>query len=415
MTSEQYLAGAILISPEVVAQVQSLVSIGDFKSEHCRAVFAAAQSLAAEGAAVDPVSIRNRAKREGVELSVDFLAGLMDMVPTAANAAEYACRVAEDARRRRILDLAAQIQNDDTSTPDELLATLQRETQAILGSNYRQGLLSPTASLRRFTDYVVNAGGAVPNFIPSGFTHLDSILGGGFIRGGVYILGARPAVGKTSFAINLADSIKGNVLFVSLEMTAVQIVARRFSRATGIPSGKLLSGRITDQEWVSIGTASTALHASGVYINDRHGLTVQGIQLLAQSVPNLQAVIVDYLGLISPATRTASVYERVSETSRDLKKMALTLNVPVICLAQLSRAVESRENKQPRLSDLRDSGAIEQDADAVLFLHREDYYGGTQKDAPSLVTLGVAKNRHGDTGQVDFSFWRSASLFKEVS
>ena len=161
--------------------------------------------------------------------------------------------------------------------------------------------------------------------------------------------------------------------------------------------------------------ASSDISQQGLYLNSRYDLTVQQISLLAQAVPELRAVIVDYLGLIQPATRSGSTYEQVSAISRELKRMAVSLNVPVVCLCQLSRKIEERKDKKPMLSDLRDSGAIEQDADGVLFLYREDYYTGSPADGfPSTVELTVAKNRHGKTGEDQFNFWLSSSAFREV-
>lgn len=415
MTAEQYIAGAILIDDKVIGAVNGIVAGDDFQNEHCRAIFEAALSIAAENGVIDPVSIMSRAKQLGTELTREYVLELMELVPTAANCVEYALRVAEEARTRRIKELAIRIQEDGVSSSEELLATLQREAEAIRGSNFQRGLLSPNDTLRRFSDHVVEAGSGADNFISSGYVRLDEILGGGFIRGGLYILGARPAVGKSTFAVNLADNIKGKCLLVSLEMTPEQIVAKRISRLTGLSSAKLLSGRVSDRDWEQIGLAMSALYEQGVYLNSRYDLTAAQIQLLAQNVPELQTVIVDYLGLIQPGHRGGSLYESVTQTSRELKRMAISLNVPVICLCQLSRNVESRENKQPRLSDLRDSGAIEQDADAVMFLYRQDYYSGPEADGkPSLVHLDVAKNRHGRTGQVEFSFWMSSSTYKEV-
>lgn len=417
MTSEAYIAGAILIDgQQVIKLVQGIITWSDFQSTTCGAIFSAALELAADNEAIDPVSVRERAKRDGVELSNEYLTELMDAVPTAANCVQYAHRVAEDARTRRIKDLATQIQLDDVSSPDELLATLQRETDAIRGSSFQNGLLSPEESVKLFYSHIVDAGKGKHSFVSSGFGKLDAILGGGFIRGGLYILGARPAVGKTTFAINLADTIEGNCLFVSLEMTPEQIVSKRISRLINIPSSRLLSGQIAESEWEQITRACSFLSNQGVRINRRYDMTVQQIHLQAQAVPELQAVIIDYLGLIQPACRGASTYENVSQISRDLKKMALSLNVPVICLSQLSRDVEKRENKKPRLSDLRDSGSVEQDADAVAFLFRPDYYadGGNATGYPSLVQLEVAKNRHGQTGYTDFAFSMDRSRFSEV-
>lgn len=413
--NESYLAGAILIDgANVLPVVRGLVKPEDFQVEAYRAVFTAAASLAADGEPVDPCSIKVRAKRQGVELPNQLLTELMEVVPTCTNAADYAHRVAEDARVRRIKELATR-QEDSVSGADELLATLQREAEDIRGSNYQRGLLSPADTLHRFNDLVVEAGEGRDNFVPSGFPRLDEILGGGFIRSGLYILGARPAMGKSTFAVNLADNIDGSVLLVSLEMSPEQLTAKRVARLTGIPAGKLLRGAVTDEDWQKIALANSALSEQGVFINSRYGLTVPQIQLLAQSVPELRAVIVDYLGLIQPATRGGNTYENISAISRELKLLAISLSVPVICLCQLSRSVESREDKRPRLSDLRDSGAIEQDADAVLFLWRDGRNETPPTDGnPLLAQLDVAKNRHGATGETQFSFWMRTSTFKEI-
>lgn len=415
-SNEAYLAGSILIDGvQVLPAVRGILPTGAFQLEAYRAIYVAGLSLLDAGEPVDPVSIKAQAKRQGVELPEKLIVELMEVVPTAAYCVDYAHRVAEEARTRAIKELAARIQDDAASTPDELLATLQRETEAIRGSSYQRGLLTPCDTLCRFMDYVVQAGEKRDNFISSGYANLDRILGGGFIRGGLYILGARPAVGKSTFAVNLADNIEGNALFVSLEMTPEQITAKRVSRRIGVSSSRLLSGQLSDQAWEKVAMASSDISQRGLYLNSRYDLTVQQIVLLAQAVPELRAVIVDYLGLIQPATRSASTYENISQISRELKRMAISLNVPVICLCQLSRQVESRQNKRPMLSDLRDSGAIEQDADGVLFLYRDDYYSGGPADGqPSAVELTVAKNRHGQTGETGFNLWLKYSYFKEA-
>lgn len=414
--NEAYICGAILIDGvQVLPAIRGILPPGAFQLEAYRAIYVAGLSLLDAGEPIDPVSIKDQAKRQGVELSNELLSELMEVVPSAAYCVDYAHRVAEEARTRAIKELATRIQEDSTSTPDELLSTLQRETEAIRASSYQRGLLAPNESLHRFMDYVVRAGEGRDNFISTGFPKLDSILGGGFIRGGLYILGARPAVGKSTFAVNLADGITGSTLFISLEMTVEQITAKRISRRVGCSSAGLLSGRLTDKAWEQVAVAMTDISTKGLYLNDRYDLTVSQIGLLAQAVPELRAVIVDYLGLIQPATRSASTYENISQVSRELKRLALSLNVPVVCLAQLSRKVEERQNKRPMLSDLRDSGAIEQDADGVLFLYREDYYTGPHADwQPSQVELSVAKNRHGRTGETSFNLWLRCSLFKEA-
>lgn len=416
MNNEEYIAGAILIDgTQVLPAIRGILPAGAFQYDEYRAVYTAGLSLLDAGEPIDPVSIKTKAKQQGVELPEKLLVELMEVVPTAAYCVDYAHRLAEEARKRRIKELAGRIQSDTVSTSEELLAAMQREAQAIQGSHCQRGLLSPNDTLRRFMDYVVNAGKNRDNFLSSGFPGLDRLLGGGFIRGGLYILGARPAVGKTTFALNLADNISGNTLFVSLEMTPEQITAKRVSRRVGLSSSRLLSGQLSDQAWEKVAMASSDISQRGLYLNNRYDLTVQQIHLLAQSVPQLRCVILDYLGLIQPATRSASTYENISAISRELKRMAISLNVPVICLCQLSRQVESRQNKRPMLSDLRDSGAIEQDADGVLFLYRDDYYNGGPVDGqPSAVELSVAKNRHGQTGETSFNLWLKYSYFKEA-
>ena len=416
MTNEEYLAGAILIDGEkVMPAVRGILPPGAFQLEAYRAIYMAGLSLLDAGEPIDPVSIKTKAKQQGVELPEKLLVELMEVVPTAAYCVDYAHRLAEEARTRAVKELAERIQSDTVSSADELLATLQREAEAIRGSSYQRGLLTPCDTLHRFMDYVVQAGEKRDNFISSGYSNLDHILGGGFIRGGLYILGARPAVGKSTFAVNLADNISGNTLFVSLEMTPEQITAKRVSRRVGLSSSRLLSGQLSDQAWEKVAMASSDISQRGLYLNSRYDLTVQQIALLAQAVPELRAVIVDYLGLIQPATRSASTYENISAVSRELKRMAISLNVPVICLCQLSRQVEIRQSMIPMWAPLRDSGAIEQDADGVLFLYRDDYYNGGPVDGqPSAVELSVAKNRHGQTGETSFNLWLKYSYFKEA-
>lgn len=412
ISSENYLTGAILIDSGAVPIAQRYVRPCDFGDERCRAIYSAALDLKGAGKVVDPVSIKEQAAHHGIPLENDYLAQLMDITPTAANAADYARRVAEDSRKRQLKGLLDKVQQNEIESLDKTLSVLREGVRELSEGVPGTGLLTPDDSLREFMDYVTK-GNSRSNFIPSRFPILDKTLGGGFIRGGLYIVGARPAVGKSSFAVNLADTIRGNVLLVSLEMAPAQITGKRVSRRTGIPTGQLLAGKINEEEWTKVIQASNVLLKSGVHLNDRYDLTVPGIQSLAEGVPNLQAIIVDYLGLILPTNRGGSTYENTTQISRGLKRLALALNVPIICLCQLSRSVESREDKRPRLSDLRDSGAIEQDADGVLFLYRDDYYKGATGDESHAI-LSIAKNRHGGLGTIDFKFHRAISRFLEV-
>lgn len=411
MTPELYLAGSILIDGDAFRLARGAVSADDFTNPLCAAVYVAAESITASGSTIDPVTVMEAARKAGTELTVDWVRQVMELTPTAANAVIYAQQVREESRRRRIKALAGSIAENPSATADELLADFQQGVERIRNEKNTDGLRSPADRIRGLFDLATKAG--KDQFIPSGFKSLDAILGGGFLRGGLYIIGARPAVGKTTLAINMADQIPGNVLFASLEMSEESVTAKQFSRRTGIPASQILTGTGGDELWQRMAMAAGSVEASGVYLNSRFDLTPAQLRILAQDVPDLRAVIVDYLGLILPATPCASTYERVSAVSRELKRMALQLNVPVICLAQLSRGVESRDDKRPRLSDLRDSGAIEQDADSVMFLYRDDYYTGNADGGPSIVELDVAKNRHGSTGKVELLANLRCSFFRE--
>ena len=253
--------------------------------------------------------------------------------------------------------------------------------------------------------------------MPSGYPQLDALLGGGFLNSGLYIIAARPGMGKTTFALNIADQFDGNVLFVSLEMSTEQVTAKRLARVAGLPSSTLLMrDNLVDGEWEKVADASSKLAKSGMVVNRKMGVTVSEIGLMARSVKNLTAVVVDYLGLIRSDVR-GSRYEQVSQISADLKQLAISLDVPIIALSQLSRASEQRTDKRPSLADLRDSGAIEQDADGVLLLYRGDYYELSQDKKPgepSLIECTLAKNRHCRTGRVFFNAYLAVNRIKEA-
>lgn len=416
MTSEISTIGSVMLDAAVLPGIRAVVKAEDFANERCKAAFCAACALADSGETVDPVTIKAQAKKDGTDLENDWLRDVMELTPTAANAICYATNVAEEAQQRRVKELAAQIMDSTVESSAELIATMQTGIEEIKSASFRQGVVAPDDRIHSLFDKIIHTGAT--QFVPSGYPSLDQILGGGFVKGGLYIIGARPAVGKTTFAINVAEQIPGKVLVVSLEMSAEAITAKQFARNIAVPASKIMSASDDDTVlWDKLAVATNAVIESGIYLNSRFDLTTGQIRMLAQGIPDLKAIVIDYLGLILPATQSSSAYERVSAISRELKRLALQMNLPVICLAQLSRGVESREDKRPRLSDLRDSGAIEQDADAVLFLYREDYYDTQQTaaGAPSAVELSVAKNRHGRLGVVNYDAYLSISYFRERS
>lgn len=416
LNAEYGVAGSILIDPAAFPPAAELVAADDFSSALCRTIFRAAQDLHTQGRPIDPVIVQKWGADHGQTLEDNALRELMEITPTAANVRQYAAIVSLAAKRRGLKAIAQRIVEDVDTPTEQLLADASAELGELLEKAAGKRCLSSSDQMRSFYDDLAARESGRKNMIPSGFPKLDGILGGGFLRGGLYIVAARPGMGKTTFALNLTDQIKGGVLFVSLEMSENQLAAKRIASVTGIPSHRLLSGyNMTEEEHEKIASAAAALASSGVVMNKRCGATVAEIAAMARTVEGLSAVVVDYLGLIQPGNARVSRYEATTEISGALKRLAISLNVPVIALAQLNRAAESREDKRPRISDLRDSGSIEQDADGVLLLYRSDYYNKEPKQRwePSLIELEVAKNRHAGCGVNYFNGYLAVSKMVE--
>lgn len=408
--AEQALIGSVLIAPECLEEAAGLAGPADFSVEVNGGIFSAALSLLAEGARVDAVTILTRCRARGMDGDgklAGYFRELMDLTPTAANAGEYARLVKNAATLRAVRGVGLSLAQDAGDGADAA-AVVSGAMEALerLGDGARgAALLTPEAQVRRFLDYRDEIErDPLAAVVRTGYGSLDALLGGGMMREGLYIIGARPGMGKTTFALNLAENISrsGEVLFVSLEMSDRQIMGRRLAREARLRSDKLMMQRLTDEEEAQLMAASRAVLARRIVIPDVPGATVGEIALWARSLKQLRAVVVDYIGLITPDKKRPGRYDEMTDVSGALKRMARSLRVPVIALSQLNRANEARQNKRPQLSDLRDTGAIEQDADAVIFLHREDYYDGAAEgkpqDAQQLMELIVAKNRHGNTG-----------------
>lgn len=418
LDAETAVVGSILIDPRAFDVVSDLLTPDAFQSELCRIIFQAAKDLAAEGTPVDPVAIGKRIRENGGQISNQTLMELMEITPTAANAEYYARLVLDGAKRRSLRGLAEKLLEDSTTPTDELLSNTAGEISSLIETAVGSRCITSSDMMHRFYDDLRDREGGKKNVIPSGFPNLDKVLGGGFLRGGLYIIAARPGMGKTTVALNLADNFPGGVLFVSLEMSPEQLTAKRLARETGIPSNRLLMGQnLTDAEYQKICAASSKLAESGLVVNRRMGATVAEIAVMTRSVQNLSAVIIDYIGLVQHKG-AGSRYEAITEISGALKRLAISLNVPVIALAQLNRAAETRTDKRPNLADLRDSGAIEQDADGVLLLYRADYYQqdkpGQGAWVPSLIEVEIAKNRHAATGKTYFDGYLAVSRIAEA-
>ena len=416
----QSVIGSILIEPACLSAVRPLASAQDFPLAADRAIFEAACRLADAGKPADVVTILENVRKHGADVSDKYAAELLQVTPTAAHAADYARQVHEEAVRRRLAavgeTLLEDAQDQQKPTAGVIAATLEALEAADTAP--QMAMLSTSDALTDFLDYRerLETGRAVA--VSTGYPGLDKLLGGGMLNQGLYILAARPGVGKTTAALKISEHAakSGACLFFSLEMSAEQITARRIAAESGLSIGRLMVGqKLNDADQAKLANAVSDLSAHDFRLNRAPGASAADIAQAAHLTKNLRLVVVDYLGLVRSDERGLSIYERVTKNSAALKALARSLNVPILCLAQLNRAAEQRADKCPSMADLRDSGAIEQDADAVVLLHRPAMYEFEQPKPWESQTLTaiVAKNRHGSTGKLDFDFWGSSGNVRE--
>lgn len=409
LTAEQGVLGSMLIDENAAQAMLAALTDEDFHVPENQEIFRAFQELCSGGAPPDAIQV-NEHLGGGMG---KYLSVLMDLTPTAANADEYARLLRDASQLWKLKELAESIELGicRREEPGEIITAAAGRLWEIEQGGASGDLADQKAAWDAFLSHrsrVESGHGAVP----TGFEPLDDILGGGMLRSGLYILAARPGMGKTTAALQFADSIAehtGPVLFVSLEMALEQIEGKRIARLSGIPSNEVLLGDGAKMDYRKIMEAGKALRKLPVYVSRRASATVPQIRRMARQVEGLQCVVVDYLGKIAPRDRKASLYEAITAISGDLKTLAVELGVPVLCLAQLNRANTERQEKRPQMSDLRDSGAIEQDADGVIMLHRADYYemNETPLQAWENVELEiiVRKNRHGRIGSCTAGFF----------
>lgn len=406
ISAENSLVGSILIDPRCLPAVSEIVSPDDMALEINKAIFKAALDLAKEGKAIDPVTLKQRAKLD----NGNYLLSLMESTGTAKNAELYAQETRKESMKRQIIAIAQEVLDGVDAEPRDIIADVQRKLEAVEQRDTLAELATPDEAMLMFYDHrnEVDSGGK--GCVPTGLAPIDKILGGGFLNSGLYILAARPAMGKTAVALQVLDNMAryGSVLFVSLEMDIDQVQARRIGRVSGIPGDRLLMGRLNDEEYNRVAGAADKIRSLPVSINKKETATVTDIGHMARKVNGLRCIVVDYLGKITPENKKSGRYEYMTEISGDLKTLARKFHVPVLALAQLNRANTERGNKKPMMSDIRDTGAIEQDADGIIFLHRDDYYEEKQERdpwEPSELDIIVEKNRHGRTGACKAAFY----------
>jgi len=426
--AEQAVLGSILIDEQCAPQIIEALRPEDFYLRANREIYEAICSMFNFSEAIDPVTVLEKMKQTGVydeNTSYDYIKQLMLVTPTAANVSEYIGIVKDKAVLRQVAQAGAaiaQLVQSGGVTAQEAMDTAEQRIYAIRQGRGSQGLEHISTVILSVYDRLNELAAndtAVPG-LSTGLADLDSAISG-LNKSDLILLAARPGMGKTSMALNIllyAGKYSGKtVVFFSLEMSREQLAMRLISGESFVENKKLVTGRLDEEDWGKIAAASAALNQTQILIDDNPMLSVADMNAKCRRVDNLGLVVIDYLQLMTSATghnRSGDNRQQiVSDISRSLKIMAKDLQVPVLCLSQLSRANESRPNKRPMLSDLRESGAIEQDADIVMFLFREGYYN-PEADEPNLAECIIAKNRHGETGMIPLQWLPEYTTFTSL-
>ncbi len=432
--AELSVLGGMFIDADAVVKAIEVLDSSMFYREGNRRLFRSMARLWERGEVIDEVTLTTELENTGDLEAIGgtpFLAQLLDAVPTAANIEYHARIVREKAVLRGLIETATNIIQktyESQGDVDTLLDEAEQKIFQIAQSHDRKGfvwikeILWPTFER---IEALQNNSSAVTG-VPTGFPDLDELTAG-LQPGDLVIIAGRPSMGKTAFALNIAEhaAIRAQepVAIFSLEMSKESLVQRILCAEGRVDAGRLRRGRLRDDEYAQLATAAGYLNTAPIFIDDTPAITVLETRAKARRLkadrPDLSMVIVDYLQLMQGRSRSENRQQEVSEISRGLKALAKELNVPVVAISQLSRAVESRPDKRPMMSDLRESGAIEQDADLIMFLYRPEYYfGETDKDGNSLVGKAeciVAKQRNGATGSLDLMFLKEFTRFESYS
>jgi len=410
LDAEQSLLASIMIDPSCMDTVATLVSADDFYlSEHTE-IFSVMQNMYLKSKNIDVVTLINELTVNGVYDEAggrEYLRLIAESVPSAANAKDYAKIVRDKAILRQLIEAGEAISDAAYTGDDEAEVLVEFAESKVFSiaehrenknfTHIRDALIMVYDRLKT----LANDPDAVKG-TPTGFDDLDRVIVG-MGNSDLILVGARPGMGKTSFTMNIATAaaarLKKAVCVFSLEMSAEQLANRMLSSEAQVDSYKLRSGQLEESDWEAVAYASSRLSEMEILIDDTPGITVTGMKSKLRRVKNLGLVVIDYLQLMQGDKRNDNRVQEVGDISRGLKLLAKELNVPVVTCAQLSRGPESRTDKRPMLSDLRDSGAIEQDADIVMFLYRDEYYN-EDAGSQSVAEVIVAKNRHGSVDKV---------------
>ncbi len=428
--AEASLLGSILIDTDALVKIADKIDGYDFYDEKHRYIYEAIIQLYDKHSPIDVLTLSNQ-MNANTTLDViggsSYLAELTNFVPTSAHVEQYAEIVAQKALRRRLIKAAQDIATlgfNETNELQELIESAESKLFDVSQRHVKQDITSLETILSESFDRLdeLHKDKGKIRGVPTGFKDLDNILAG-LQRSDLFVLAARPSMGKTALALNLAHNVaiqsKQAVLLFSLEMSKEQLVDRMLAMESGVDAWALRTGNLTDSDFEKIGEAMGTLSEAQIYIDDSPSITVSELRTKARREAHsheLGLIIVDYLQLMSGGARYGGDGNRVqeiSEISRGLKAVARELNVPLIALSQLSRSVESRSPQIPQLADLRESGSIEQDADVVAFIYREDYYN-PETDRRNITDIFIKKHRNGPIGSVELYFDKEKQRFRTL-
>ena len=423
--AEQAVLGSMLIDPDCIKDVMDKLQPEDFYLRANRDIFETIYHMFIYSRPIDGVTVAGEMERNGVynDNTRDYLVQLMDVTPTSANVMEYVKIVLDKSLMRQVAAAAGSITamvQEGNGDAGDMLESAEQKVYAIRRGRSAQNMVTVSMVLQDVMNHLAEltaSGGKTLPGLSTGLSAVDAKING-LNKSDLLLLAARPGMGKTSMALNVALSAAKEsgktVAIFSLEMSREQLVTRLIASEGLVENTRLVTGNLRESDWQRIAEAASSLSRMDIRIDDNPLLTVADMNAKCRRLENLGLVVIDYLQLMTSAGGKGYSGENrqqaVSDISRMLKIMAKELQVPVLCLSQLSRANEKREDKRPMLSDLRESGAIEQDADIVLFLYRDDYYN-SDSEKRNVAECIVAKNRHGETGKVELRWMPEYTAF----
>ncbi len=425
LEAEQSVLGSILIDSQCVTDVVGILHAEDFYLEQNRDIYQAIYTMFNYSQTIDPVTVLDKMRELGcyTDRSRDYILQLMEITPTAANVVRYANIVRDKAMLRGLKQAGTEIVQtvcEQVGTPGEMLESAEKKIYALRKGERGDSLEHIGTVLHKVFDHLAELSqseSAIPG-LSTGLRDLDTKING-LNKGNLILIAARPGMGKTSMALNIclnvAKKYNKTVAFFSLEMSREELAMRLLAGESFVDSQKMATGKLSEEEWTKLAMASAALSQTDIRVDDNAGITVAEMNAKCRRLDNLGLVIVDYLQLMQGSGNSRPGDNRVNivgDISRTLKIMAKELNVPVICLSQLNRAAEGGGDKRPLLSHLRESGSIEQDADSVLMLYRDDYYNPDTEEK-NIAECIVAKNRHGEIGTIKLQWLPQYTTFAD--